>query len=188
MKKVIAGLFMITCVAQWSAPVSMIFKRERTLREGDVFLFRTAPVDPYDAFRGRYVYLNFDINTVTNLVGFTNMPVRASMLARLENDEDGFARIISLDERLDDTVPAIPVEVLSVYEGTVRLALPLDRFYMEETLAPKAERLYMRHSRNDSSNTYAVVRVYKHFPVIEDLIIDGRPVGEYARDEQVSPP
>ena len=54
-------LFAAAVVAQWAAPLSMIFRSERVLSGGQAFKFKTAPVDPVDAFRGRYIALNFDV-------------------------------------------------------------------------------------------------------------------------------
>ncbi len=44
--------FVLVCLVQLAAPASMIWRHERTLANGLPFKFQTAPVDPYDAFRG----------------------------------------------------------------------------------------------------------------------------------------
>jgi uncharacterized membrane-anchored protein len=60
-KKTAIFLFIaLGIVLQFAVPASMIAKHELTLRRGDVFRFKTAPVDPFDAFRGRYVALAFE--------------------------------------------------------------------------------------------------------------------------------
>ena len=56
-------VFIIVAAIQAAVPGSMVWKREHTLREGSVWKFRTAPVDPVDAFRGRYVALQFEAET-----------------------------------------------------------------------------------------------------------------------------
>src|SRR5205085_8475834 len=56
-------VFVLVALAQLAAPGSLIWKRENTLRKGSVWKFRTAPVDPVDAFRGRYVALQFEVET-----------------------------------------------------------------------------------------------------------------------------
>ena len=53
--KLIIGLFLGVSFIQIITPLSMIIKRESVLKNGGQFKFKTAPVDPYDAFRGRYV-------------------------------------------------------------------------------------------------------------------------------------
>ena len=49
---ILLGL-VVVAAAQLAVPAWMIAGRELTLREGQVFKFRTRPVDPADAFRGR---------------------------------------------------------------------------------------------------------------------------------------
>ena len=55
MNKLRLIIFLVVALAQISVPASMIWKRQRTLREGRLWKFRTAPVDPVDAMRGRYL-------------------------------------------------------------------------------------------------------------------------------------
>ena len=55
--KYIIGLFLCLFAVQIAVPVYMIVNREKTLVLGKQFKFHTVPVDPYDAFRGRYVAL-----------------------------------------------------------------------------------------------------------------------------------
>jgi uncharacterized membrane-anchored protein len=57
-------LFAVLSFFQLGMPVWMIANREMTLRDGKQFRFRVAPVDPYDAFRGRFVALQLSPNTV----------------------------------------------------------------------------------------------------------------------------
>ena len=53
-------VFAVVAAAQLGVPASLMWKREQTLRHGSVWKFRTAPVDPIDAFRGRLIALEFD--------------------------------------------------------------------------------------------------------------------------------
>lgn len=182
MKRMLPAIFIVVCLVQWAIPGLMIHKREQTLRKGEVFLFKTAPVDPYDAFRGRYVALGFDLNSITNSFGYTHEVRNKRMYAALDRDEAGFAAITGLSDKPPET-PSIPVRIQYSYEGVIRLQLPFDRFYMEEHLAPVAETVYRSASRSDATNTFAIVRVYEHFPVLEDLIINGRPASEYATEQ-----
>jgi len=54
------GCYLVAVLAQVAVPATMIWGRERTLAVGSVYKFRTQPVDPYDAFRGRYVSLRIE--------------------------------------------------------------------------------------------------------------------------------
>lgn len=58
--RMMLGIFIVVCVAQLLAPVSMIYTHETTLASGKMFKFKTAPVDPADVFRGKYVALRFE--------------------------------------------------------------------------------------------------------------------------------
>lgn len=175
MKRWVWLLFALVCVAQWLVPASMLHRHETTLRNGEVYRFRTAPVDPYDAFRGRYVALAFEQSVLTNIVAPTNLSFGAEVHAELERDEDGFARIVALHESTPER-PSIPVRFEFQSESEVRISLPFDRFYLEETRAPEAENAHRMAMMTNRIDTFAVVRVYRHFPVLEDLVINGQSV------------
>ncbi|MBK6341440.1 MAG: GDYXXLXY domain-containing protein [Flavobacteriales bacterium] len=53
-------LFLGIALAQLAVPAWMIAGRERVLSQGEVFKFKTAPIDPRDPFRGEYVRLDFE--------------------------------------------------------------------------------------------------------------------------------
>jgi uncharacterized membrane-anchored protein len=59
-KKTILPLFALTCLAQWFVPAQMIYDQEQVLREGKTYHFKTAPIDPSDPFRGKYITLSFE--------------------------------------------------------------------------------------------------------------------------------
>ena len=58
-----ALLFIPIGLAQLAVPGWMIYKHESVMREGAVYKFRTAPIDPRDPFRGEYVVLDFAAET-----------------------------------------------------------------------------------------------------------------------------
>ena len=59
-------------------------------------------------------------------------------------------------------------------------------YYLDERLAPEAERRARRPGRGDEEDprrpAYASVRVYKGYAVLEELYIDGRAVHELLRE------
>jgi len=172
--------FAALCMAQLAVPASMIVKRERALRDGAVFRFRTRPVDPYDAFRGRYVALDFDQSRV-RCPGSPSFRRGQRLYATLEEGADGFARITALKQRRPKDGPYIVVRGRSSSGDEVWIRLPFDRFYMNEELAPEAERAYQRHSGREKHDACAVVHVRNGFAVLADLQIDGLPIAEYVR-------
>lgn len=177
-RAIVFGLFLVVCVVQWAVPASMIWKRERALRTGQRYLFRTMPIDPYDAFRGRYITLRVEQQSfrpehaerfVRGMRAYAVLAVDAAGLAVIE------------DLRL--TPPAagdyLTVRVSYRHRGTVYLQMPFDRYYLQEFDAPRAERLYLEHSRRRHRTAQVAVRVRHGFAVVEDVLIDGRPLREW---------
>lgn len=181
MKRRIWILVAAVAVVQLAVPGWMILRRERTLEQGEVFRFATAPVDPYDAFRGRYVALQFTAATVTNAAAPEGLRRGDTVYAVLRESVDGFADVESL-HRERPALPHLSVRVRSVsVEGPVRIDLPFDRFYLEEPLAPAAEAVYRERGREGgATSAWAVVRVRNGFGVLDDLIVDGVPIREAA--------
>ncbi|MFL6501202.1 MAG: GDYXXLXY domain-containing protein, partial [Candidatus Udaeobacter sp.] len=52
-------IFGVVALAQLTVPAAMVWQRNQTLEQGRVWKFRTAPVDPVDVIRGRYIALRF---------------------------------------------------------------------------------------------------------------------------------
>ena len=67
---------------------STIYKRESVLHHGRVFKFQTAPVDPVDAFRGRYVALSFQAEHRSRE---RSLSAGTPLWAVLTEDDNGFA-------------------------------------------------------------------------------------------------
>lgn len=180
----ILALFCCVAAAQLAVPAAMILRREATLREGRLFKFRTTPVDPYDAFRGRYVALSIEGLDMPVPSGI-ELTRNQSVYVRVEEGEDGFAKLasITLDRPSDDAYVQARV-VWMPKPGTVRLRVPFDRYYMDEEDAPEAERAYRQHSRRGKRDAYVAVRIKKGFAVIEELYVGGEPIGEFIEDRE----
>lgn len=191
MKPLIAvGLFAVVAAVQLAVPGGMIVRRETVLRDGEAFKFRTAPVDPYDAFRGRYVALRVDTGNGENEGGFGFRGVPAEpghtyrrgqkVYARIEVGDDGFAKLAKVTRVPPTDTPWLTARVNYSYgDDEVNLELPFDRYYMDEGEAPEAELAYNRLSSREVRNTWVTVRVRNGFAVLEELHLDGLPVREY---------
>ena len=176
--------FVVLAIIQIAISASMIYKYESTLANGKVYKLRTAPVDPYDAFRGRYVSLSFEgmeIKKPKDLSIYSGLEVNA----HLKEGKDGFAYVdsVSLDKPKDeDYVKAVVQQSFASgasNEETIRLTLPIDRYYMEEDKAPQAEIEYNNATNNVAKKAYVTVRVQSGYSVIEELYIDNTPINEY---------
>ena len=171
-------LFAFLVVVQLAVPAWMITSRERTLRDGESYKFKTAPVDPYDPFRGRYVALAVEPNEAPLPQGAA-LRRNQKVYAILERDEEGFAKVTELRLTRPEADNYIRVKVSYVSNNSATLRWPFDRYYMDEDLAPEAEEAYRYNSRRENRKAHLLVRVRDGAAVLEELYIEGKPIGEY---------
>ena len=152
MKKMLIPALISIIFIQLFVPVYRTINKYHILKAGEELKFRVNPVDPYDAFRGRYVSI------------ISRQEVRGNgKYGVVIVDADGFARIASLS----DKKPASGVYIKS--NDRKRFSLPISRYYMDEKLAPKAEKL----TRQGGQEAYVTVRVKNGVLVISGLYING---------------
>ncbi len=177
------ALLALVCAAQLAVPLWMVRRAESTLSEGAIYLFRTAPVDPVDMFRGRYVRLGFSDLSVAR--ASLNLRRGDAVYALLDRDAEGFARIVDVVREAPSSGDYLSVTVGSVQKEEISFQLPTDRFYMQEALAPAAERAY---GRLRGRPAWAEIRVRDGHAVISDVFIDGVRLAEIAQSELTVPP
>lgn len=180
-------LFLFVALVQLGVPVSMVVSRERTLSSGEVFRFQVGPVDPYDAFRGRYVALQLRDSTVT----LTDNPRFAmGQKAFVTVEHDKFSDFAYLG-KLSATPPEgayMEATIAFIQANRAHLTLPIDRYYMNEKLAPQAEQAYWQRSRQQANDVYIDVRIRNGQAVIEELYIAGKPIVQYLRENPAPTP
>lgn len=177
------ALFLLVVLVQLVAPANEIVSRELTLRTGTPVKFRTTPVDPADAFRGRYIWLDVEQNTapVPDAISFR---ANQRVYALIETDTTDFARFTGLSATrpasgLFLAVPVRWIDRTATGGYQAHLDMPFDRFYMEETLAPAAEEAYQRASGASRQQAYIIVRLRDGQGVIEDLYINDTPIRQF---------
>jgi uncharacterized membrane-anchored protein len=177
MKRIPVLIFILVALAQLSVPGLMAWGRHQTLKHGRVWKFKTAPIDPEDAVRGRYVMLSFAAEEFPQPSAVLTTPV----YALLKESSDGFAEIdqISATPVRGDNV--IKVEPVSFWSGKQHVAFPFNRFWLTEKIAPEAERAYRENSRRGKENAYVTVRVRSGDAALEQLYIDDQPLADYLR-------
>ena len=171
-------LLMLTALVliQFAVPGWMIFSQEQILQHGLVFKFKTAPVDPYDAFRGRYVALQF---IAENDINKGCLDVKNHQLwAQLAVDAKGYASV-----KRTSAEPLSGEDVMIVSSKWGRIHFPFDRYYMDEKLAPKADAAYRDNSRVNHENAYVTVRILNGHAALEELYIDDKPIREFLQTE-----
>jgi uncharacterized membrane-anchored protein len=179
--KLIIGLLLLALV-QIYVPLSMIIKRESVLKHGEQFTFITAPVDPFDAFRGRYVALRIKEDYLVNQ-GARYFEKGKTVYVTIGVDDQGFAKFNSITLSRPGGNAYMRVKAGYTSEGKIYLELPFDRYYMQEKAAPAAEAAYLQHSRQDKQDAYIVVRVKDGFAVIESLYLGGQRIEDVVKQE-----
>lgn len=188
--KVIFGLFVGLALLQVAVPIGQVVKHEDILRTGTPYKFRTAPVDPYDAFRGRYVALNYADTLAKPRAADSFDHYRRPAYVTLTKDAAGFAQFGEISLAPPGTGDFLRVTAFShdyKEKDRVRFGLPFDRFYMEESKAPQAEAVY-RSQRNRPGQTapptYVLVRVKDGRGVIENLYVQDKPIRQFLSEGQ----
>lgn len=179
-------LFIVMAIAQLGVLAWIILGQERILKQGEVFLFKTAPVDPRDPFRGEYVRLDFAAEEGPWTMPDTMAYGRSDYYAVLATDSEGYATVTTLLTNAPEAGPYIKVKAMSWGGKQIdRIMLPFDRYYLQEGDGPRTEDL-LQPTWNEGEVTpglpaHAVVRVLDGEAVVEDLIVDGKPLREWLK-------
>jgi len=188
-KKIIFVVFILVAMAQLFVPAKMIFDREDILATGKEYKFRTAPVDPNDPFRGKFITLDFEDNMliISSEEGLVSAQI---VFVIITNDADGYAIIesISQEEPINhqNYIKAKVAYVSSVDEDDlteITINYPFDRYYMEESKAHDAEVIYNQSQPDSSQTAYALVAVKNGETVLKDVLIDGISISNLVNKE-----
>ena len=162
-------LFIIVFLAQLSIPLSMIIQKEMVLTKGELVKFQVEPVDPHDAFRGKYL----NIGVVEDLV-YTETDLlkeNQTVYGIVYKDSMGFSYFHDITINEPDDGIYIKCSIDYVSSEYVTLTLPFDRYYINEEYNQLGEDLYNRYSRGDKKDAYITVRIKKGKAVLENMYL-----------------
>jgi uncharacterized membrane-anchored protein len=183
--KIVLVLFVVLACIQLFVPAKMIFDGEHILANGKEFKFRTAPVDPNDPFRGKYLTLQYKEDHYFSMGETWNTGEK--VFVELFTDTDGYAAIQyitkSQPEESKDYVIA-KVDYQDTGQDLVYIHYPFDRFFVEESKAAAAEMLYNKVQSDSSKVTYALVNVKGGAAVLKDIKINEKSILEQLPAEQ----
>lgn len=201
-KKLFYAFIFAGIAAQFFVLTYSIVLHEKTLRLGTVCRFQTAPVDPFDAFRGQYVALNFNAFR-DGVLSDISIPEGEWCYLQIGTGTNGFAVVERVSLKCDVSSPYLKTrlrwcqwdrilkkdsEGKDYWEDTgkyrLHFNLPFDRYYMPEKLAPQAEEAYRKANRSKERDAVAVVRIWEGKTVIEDLMIEGLPIREFLKKQE----
>jgi hypothetical protein len=173
-------VFALAVAAQWLVPLAGVWRQERVLARGATVRIECAAPDPSDPLRGRYLAVQ---PTETRAPAPPGMPRRrvVHVWATLAVGGDGLARIESLAVEPVRGPTVIRLVARRAWENggqesaEVALDWPIDRFYLNEQLAPGADKLVA------GKTTVAELRLLDGRAVLADILLDGVSVRELAK-------
>lgn len=181
--KKLAFIFALTVLAQLWVPSSMIISSEHSLASGKTFKFTTEPVDPYDAFRGKHITLEFEASNLREDIAYQGPSYQSKKAyALISEDINGFAEVMNISEKRPKSGYYVKGKIYQYSSTVKRFDFPFNKFFLEESKAEKAELLYEQQNQTQKENSYAIIRVgLNGNAIIEDLVIGGIPIKEALR-------
>ncbi len=159
-------ILIVAITLQLYIPINIIIEKNTLLSTGTEFNIKTRPIDPSDPFRGKYVSIS-PVVELQDGINFesTYYPL---LFVRLSQSPDGYTVVSELSDSPNKPLEGEGViklkKIYILSDRTIRL--PFDRYYMQEHLAPKAERIY-----NEGMDTYIKIKVKNQKSVLEGLYI-----------------
>lgn len=186
-KKIILPAFILIVLLQLFIPAKMIFDREDVLNKGTEYKFKTAPIDPNDPFRGKYITLQYNENQI-QIQDEKNWVSGETIYVLFSKDSVGFAKIKSVVKKkpngFHDFLKAEIDYVTSNGSNKLTIKYPFDRFYLEESKANETERIYMNSLSDSMQLTYALINIKDGDAVIKDVMINGKSIKELVMQNQ----
>jgi uncharacterized membrane-anchored protein len=177
MKTVLWIIFGLAALAQWAVPLSQIRGYEQTLTQGTVIKLKCTAPDPYDPLRGRYLIVRPELQEAKVPEGMTVEP-RTPIYATLTTGADGLATITHLSHEAPKSGDYIRLKTtFQLTNHTTGIEWPFDRFYINEKLAPEADKWFAENIRSETG-IIAEVRLLRGQAVLADLSIEGQPFRE----------
>ena len=187
-KHLIVVSFVLMVAVQLYFPASMIWSKEKVIKEGVAYKFEVAPVDPNDPFRGKYIVIDVAEDAVANSEGMKWNDGEAAY-ASIGINERGFAYPTAISrQRPESEVNYIKVEVAYASPDMIYIDYPFDRFYMEEDKAFQAEMIYNESLRDTNSVTYALVMVNKGAAVLQNVFVNDTAIVDLVNQQEVVEP
>jgi GDYXXLXY protein len=168
-------------------PYQMINGQERILKEGTTYRFKTRPVDPVDAFRGRYIVLNYDNLSMNYPKASETFQSGQKVFLSLASDAAGYAFFSNIHIAAPTKGDYVSATCAYTEEDKIHLSVPenMQQFFLNETIAPEAERMYNQlnnlQQSGDTVHVYIDAKVYNGKILLEELYFDNQPVEAYIR-------
>ncbi|MCX2745354.1 GDYXXLXY domain-containing protein [Mangrovivirga sp. M17] len=187
-KKILLPLFILVCLIQLYIPAKMIMDREEVLSEGQTYKFRTQPIDPTDPFRGKYIVLNYEANSVE--IDTSDQWIYGDQIfVTLTENEEGFTvpdKVFKEKPGSGETFITAKIGGTQPYNKPPILIIdyPFNKFFMEESMAPVAETVHRESQQDSLVDSYSIVKVLNGEAVLDDVVIGDRSIREIVKERQ----
>jgi uncharacterized membrane-anchored protein len=165
----------------------MIQEQEEILQEGVAYRFKTRPIDPVDAFRGRYIILGYDNFELDYAEDSNEFQYGQQVYATLAKDSAGYAYFSELLTNAPSSGDFLLTTCLNYRKGKLRFQIPenMNKYFLNESIAPEAERLYRQfnteRANRDSVFVYVDARILNGNVLLDKVYFKGETVENYIR-------
>lgn len=177
--------FIVSALILLAIPAGQILRYETVILKGKTFMFECEPYDPYDPFRGRYVRISVGNEvTLSKSIKASDSSWRGiSGWTIVEIGKKGLAHCVGFTLEKPSSGNYIKCKAKEVYQDkgqkTWRVDLEVDRIFMNEDIAPKAEQA----QRNNKNVCTVELKLYKGTVVPVKLYMNDRPMVEQLKKQ-----
>jgi uncharacterized membrane-anchored protein len=178
--KYIIIIFIIVVISQYFVVAKLIGGQEEIHTNGKEYLFKTTPVDPYNPFKGNYVKLRYEIETL-NVTKPSLWKRKDVVFIELTQDSLGFAKVNAIFKEKPMKVDFVTAKVgyVNKSKGTINIDLPFDRIYLNADKAKELEYKFEDINKDSTKIAYAKVKLKNGKGAISQLIIDNAKVYDF---------
>lgn len=152
---ILGNLLLLLAYFNWS-----VFRKEQTLAQGELVLFRLAPVDPRSLMQGDYMALNYEVASMNELYpgdSLTLVPSQGYAVIALDNNH--VARIVRLQPTVGGLKPG--EQLIKYHRGRYDLLkLGAESFFFEEGQGAAYEKAMYGGLRIDKEGNSILVGLY----------------------------
>jgi uncharacterized membrane-anchored protein len=192
-------------VAQIVILAAMAVEREWVLAHGKTIFLRTAPIDPDDPMRGKYVRLNYEAGFVPRrlcrdgvIAWFGEKDERRRyrtdhrVYAQLELDQYGVARVVGLSDRRPDQGLFIRGRTTALHSDAIEVRYGVEAFFMEQGKAKALETAQFNEKQGVplnmeiavGGNGLTVLKNYRWEPLGITVQLDRNPTQEQTNESR----
>lgn len=194
------GRLIAACFAAFfilAFPIFQIVRYEKVIANGMAVKIHCRAYDPYDAFRGRYVRYSLSEEVGDEVILPKNKPSNKSIYIHsgyvlIAKDEDGFVKYKEVVRKRPSSGDYLHCRINRhrqwdddgerTDEYTTRITLTgLDRYFMNEKLAPAAEQAMQKALGDENKSCHLEIKVLDGLAVPVQLYIDNERIEDYIK-------